>query len=107
MIEGREAEICSGMRVECFPGHTRQLMAVHIESEGEHACFISDLIPTTAHLDLTWGMGFDLNPMRVIAERKRFYARAIPEHWTVLFPHDHTVPMAKIVQDERGRYVVA
>ena len=107
LIEGREAEVCAGVFVECYPGHTRNMMAVHIESEGEHACFISDLIPTTAHLDLTWGMGFDLNPMRVIAERKRFYARAIPEHWTVLFPHDHTVPMAKIVQDERGRYVVA
>ena len=106
-IEGDEAEICSGVRVECFPGHTRQLMAVHIESKGEHACFISDLIPATSHLDVGWAMGFDLDPLRTIEERKRFYARAIPEQWLVLFPHDHRIPMAYLNQDERGRIALA
>ena len=103
LIEGNEAEVCPGVSVECFPGHTRNLMAVHIESEGEHACFISDLIPTTAHLDVTWAMGFDLDPLRTIEERKRFYARAVEENWLVLFPHDHRVPMAYLQRDERGR----
>jgi glyoxylase-like metal-dependent hydrolase (beta-lactamase superfamily II) len=103
LIEGTEADICPGVRVECFPGHTAQLMAVHIESGGEHACFISDLLPTTAHLDIGWAMGFDLDPLRTIEERKRFYARAIPEQWIVLFPHDHRVPISTISNDERGR----
>ena len=64
-------EIVPGISVELFPGHTRQLMAVHIESGGEHACYISDLIPTSAHLDPTWVMGYDLDPMESIAQRKR------------------------------------
>ncbi len=103
LIEGNQAEVCPGVSVECFPGHTRNLTAVHIESEGEHACFISDLIPTTAHLDVTWAMGFDLDPLRTIEERKRFYARAVEENWLVLFPHDHRMPMAYLQRDERGR----
>lgn len=103
LIDGDEAEICTGIRVECFPGHTAHLMAVHLESEGEHACFISDLIPTTAHLDIGWAMGFDLDPLRTIEERKRFYARALPEDWLVLFPHDHRTPMACLQRDDRGR----
>ncbi len=103
LIEGTEAVICRGIRVECFPGHTRQLMAVHIESGGEHACFVSDLIPTAAHLDPGWAMGFDLDPLRTVEERKRFYARAIPEQWLVLFPHDHRVPITRLDADERGR----
>ncbi|MGI4755324.1 MAG: MBL fold metallo-hydrolase [Janthinobacterium lividum] len=103
LIESTEADICPGVRVECFPGHTEQLMAVHIEDGGEHACFISDLIPTTAHLDLGWVMGFDLDPMRTIEERKRFYARAVPEGWLVLFPHDHRVPVTKLEWDKGGR----
>jgi glyoxylase-like metal-dependent hydrolase (beta-lactamase superfamily II) len=107
LIEGTEADICPGVRVECFPGHTAQLMAVHIESGGEHACFISDLLPTTAHLDIGWAMGFDLDPLRTIEERKRFYARAIPEQWVVLFPHDHRVPISTISNDERGRIHLA
>lgn len=100
-------EICSGISVELFPGHTAQLMAVHIESGGEHACYVSDLIPTSAHLDPTWVMGYDLDPVRSIAERKRFYERAIPEEWLVLFTHDHRTPMARIELNEKGRPVVA
>ncbi len=98
-----DPKICHGISVELFPGHTDHLMAVHIESEAQHACYISDLIPTSAHLDPTWVMGYDLNPLECIAQRKRFYARAIPEEWLVLFTHDHHTPMARIVLDERGK----
>jgi len=102
-----DPEIVPGISVECFPGHTAQLMAIHIESAGQHACYISDLIPTAHHLDTTWCMGYDLDPMRVIAERKRFYKRAIPEDWLVLFTHDHHTPMARIALNEKGKPVVA
>jgi glyoxylase-like metal-dependent hydrolase (beta-lactamase superfamily II) len=107
LIQGNEAEICSGVRIECFPGHTQHLMAVHIESEGEHACFISDLIPTTAHLDIGWTMGFDLDPLQTIEERKRFYSKAIPEQWLVLFPHDHRLPMSYLQAGGNGRILLA
>jgi glyoxylase-like metal-dependent hydrolase (beta-lactamase superfamily II) len=103
--------ICPGISVELFPGHTAQLMAVHIESKSaggavQHACYISDLIPTSAHLDPTWVMGYDLDPVECIAQRKRFYRRAIPENWLVLFTHDHEQPMARIGLNEKGRPVV-
>jgi glyoxylase-like metal-dependent hydrolase (beta-lactamase superfamily II) len=104
-------EICSGISVELFPGHTAQLMAVHVESKAlggavQHACYISDLIPTSAHLDPTWVMGYDLDPVETIAQRKRFYQRAIPENWLVLFTHDHFTPMANIGLNEKGRPVI-
>ncbi|MBS1821386.1 MAG: MBL fold metallo-hydrolase [Acidobacteria bacterium] len=108
----KNPEIVPGVSVELFPGHTHQLMGVHIESKShagatEHACYISDLIPTSAHLDPTWVMGYDLDPMTCIAERKRFYQRAIPEKWLVLFTHDHHTPMAKIEINEKGKPVAA
>ena len=92
--EGEERAIAPGIAVELFPGHTRQLMAVHIEdgASGERACYISDLVPTTNHLPLAWGMGFDLDPLRVVEEKKRFYARAIREEWLVLFTHEAAEP---------------
>jgi glyoxylase-like metal-dependent hydrolase (beta-lactamase superfamily II) len=99
-------EIAKGISVDQYPGHTAQLMAIHIESCGEHACYISDLIPTSAHLDLTWVMGYDLDPLRVIEERKRFYARAIPEKWLVLFTHDHDRPLGYVELNERGKPVL-
>jgi glyoxylase-like metal-dependent hydrolase (beta-lactamase superfamily II) len=105
------AEIVPGVSVEMFPGHTAQLMAVHLESKApggsvQHACYISDLIPTSSHLDPTWVMGYDLDPVTCIAERKRFYERAIPEQWLVLFTHDHFTPAAYLGVDEKGKPVV-
>jgi glyoxylase-like metal-dependent hydrolase (beta-lactamase superfamily II) len=103
---GETTRICPGVTVECFPGHTAQLLAVHIESAGQHACYVSDLIPTSAHLDITWVMGYDLDPVRCIAERKRFYERAIPEDWLILFTHDHHTPFAHLRLNEKGKPVV-
>jgi glyoxylase-like metal-dependent hydrolase (beta-lactamase superfamily II) len=104
-------EIVPGVSVELFPGHTAQLMAVHLESRShggsvQHACYISDLIPTSSHLDPTWVMGYDLDPVTCISERKRFYERAIPEQWLVLFTHDHFTPAAYLGVDAKGKPVV-
>ena len=101
-------EIVPGISVELFPGHTAQLMGIHVESKShagatEHACYISDLIPTASHLDPTWVMGYDLDPLTCIEQRKRFYQRAIPENWLVLFTHDHHTPAAYLTLNEKGK----
>jgi glyoxylase-like metal-dependent hydrolase (beta-lactamase superfamily II) len=106
LIDGDTAEIVPGISVETFPGHTAQTLAIMIDSHGKRACYISDLIPTSAHLDPTWVMGYDLDPVRCIAERKRFYQRAIPEEWLVLFTHDHATPMGYVTVGEKGRPVL-
>ncbi len=105
LLDGPQ-EILPGISVDLYPGHTAQMMAVNLTSGGQTACYISDLIPTSAHVDLTWGMGYDLDPLRVIEERKRFYARAIPERWLVLFTHDHRTPFGTMELNERGKPVL-
>jgi glyoxylase-like metal-dependent hydrolase (beta-lactamase superfamily II) len=103
LLSGSENQIVPGIRVEMFPGHTASMLAVHIHSAGRHACYIGDLFPTTHHLDPTWVMGYDLDPLRCIEERKRFLAQAIPEQWLVLFTHDHHIPAATLALNEKGR----
>jgi glyoxylase-like metal-dependent hydrolase (beta-lactamase superfamily II) len=98
-------EIVPGVSVQVFPGHTRHMQAVIISSGGRTACYISDLIPTTAHLDLNWVMAFDLFPLETIESRKQYYSRAIPEKWLTMFTHDPSVPWAYVEKDERGRMV--
>jgi glyoxylase-like metal-dependent hydrolase (beta-lactamase superfamily II) len=98
-----DREIVPGISVKVFPGHTQHMQAVIIESDGRTACYISDLIPTSAHLDLTWVMSFDLFPLQTIDSRKEYYARAIPEKWLTMFTHDPAMPWAYVEKDERGR----
>jgi glyoxylase-like metal-dependent hydrolase (beta-lactamase superfamily II) len=69
------------------------------------ACYISDLIPTTAHIDLAWGMAFDLYPLQTIESKKEYYARSIPEKWLTVFTHDPKTPWAYVEKDETGKMV--
>ena len=98
-----DQEIVPGISVQVFPGHTENMQAVTIKSGGQTACYISDLIPTTAHIDLTWVMAFDLFPLQTIESRKRYYAQAMPEKWLTIFTHDPNIPWAYVEQADLGR----
>ncbi|PYP87049.1 MAG: MBL fold metallo-hydrolase [Candidatus Angelobacter sp. Gp1-AA117] len=86
------ADIAPGISVAVYPGHTRNLQAVFIRSGGKTACYISDLIPTTWHLDITWVMAYDLFPLETIENRKKYYEQAISQNWLTIFTHDPDVP---------------
>lgn len=96
-------EIVPGVSVKVFPGHTFNMQAVLITSGGRTACYISDLIPTVAHIDPTWVMAFDLSPIDTINSRQRYYAQALPEKWLTVFTHGTNVPWAYIEKDAMGR----
>jgi glyoxylase-like metal-dependent hydrolase (beta-lactamase superfamily II) len=100
-----DQEIVPGVSVQVFPGHTDNMQAVMIKSGGKTACYISDLIPTTAHIDLTWVMAFDLCPLQTIDSRKRYYAQAMPEKWLTIFTHDPKIPWAYVEKADMGRLV--
>jgi glyoxylase-like metal-dependent hydrolase (beta-lactamase superfamily II) len=127
LLKGGE-EIVPGISVKTFPGHTAHMQAVIVDgrpgferarlqaapSESEKgtgalapavACYISDLIPTTAHIDITWGMAFDLCPLQTIESKKQYYAKAIPEKWLTVFTHDAKTPWAFVEKDETGKMV--
>lgn len=104
LLKGGE-EIVPGISVRTFPGHTAHMQAVIVRSQGKTACYISDLMPTTAHIDLTWGMGFDLYPLQTIESKKQYYAQAIPEKWLTVFTHEPKVPWAYVEKDELGKMV--
>jgi glyoxylase-like metal-dependent hydrolase (beta-lactamase superfamily II) len=100
-----EQQIAPGVSVKVFPGHTRNMQAVILRSGGKTACYISDLIPTTAHLDPTWVMAFDLFPLESIESRKRYYSQAIPERWLTVFTHDPKTPWAHVEKDGAGNLI--
>ena len=119
LLKGGE-EIAPGISVRTFSGHTAHMQAIVIQSprpsphisqktravgHPKIACYISDLIPTTSHIDITWGMAFDLYPLQTIESRKQYYAQALPEKWLTVFTHDAKTPWAYVEKDEMGKMV--
>jgi len=102
LLRGGE-EIVPGISVKTYPGHTAHMQVIIVRSSGKTACYISDLIPTSAHLDITWGMAFDLYPLRTIESRKQYYAEAIPQTWLTVFTHDPATPWGYVEAGEKGK----
>jgi hypothetical protein len=75
------------------------MWAVFLRSAGKTACYTSDLIPTSWHLEPTWVMAYDLFPLETIENRKEYYAQAVPGEWLTMFTHDPNVPWAYIQRD--------
>jgi len=93
-----DAEIASGIRLEVVPGHTRNLQCVRIESGSECAYFISDTVPTAAHLAYPWIMSFDLYPLETLASKKRLLPELAGKKAIVIFPHDPNVPWVRLME---------
>jgi glyoxylase-like metal-dependent hydrolase (beta-lactamase superfamily II) len=100
-VEG-EREIIPGIRAIPTPGHTPHHHGLLIESQGERAFYIADLVPTTAHLPLPWIMGYDVEPLVTLETKRQILKRAVDEDWLVVFEHDAATAWSKIQHDGKS-----
>jgi len=107
VVRFREAdgEILPGISAWRTGGHTMHHEIIRIESGGRVAIFAADLMPTTAHVDEPWIMGYDLYPMDTLMYKKRFLREAIEREYVIFFEHDPTVT-AGIIRERGGRKTV-
>ncbi|HSG47545.1 MAG TPA: MBL fold metallo-hydrolase [Longimicrobiales bacterium] len=91
-----EAEVTRGVRVLPTPGHTPHHQSVLIRGEGDTACFLADVCPTTAHLPLPWIMGYDLEPLLTLESKRGLWTRALEERWLLVFEHDPATPWGRL-----------
>jgi len=97
-----DGEIIPGVRTVRTGGHTMHHQIVFIESQGRTAVFTADLIPTAAHIDDAWIMGYDLYPMDTLAFKQRFVREAIDREYLIFFEHDPAVA-AGYIRERNGR----
>lgn len=92
LLDG-DAEILPGISVMRTPGHTAHHQAIFIESEGQKAIFLGDLIPTVTHIPLPYIMGYDLFPLTTLETKRALLEQAYEEHWLLIFQHDPNIRM--------------
>lgn len=87
LVEG-EATVTSGVDVFLAPGHTGHHQCVRARSGGMTLAYLGDLVPTSAHIGLAYGMSYDLQPLENLETKRNLYERAIEEDWILAFVHD-------------------
>jgi glyoxylase-like metal-dependent hydrolase (beta-lactamase superfamily II) len=101
LVDG-DAGIMPGVRVVRTGGHTMHHQIVFIESAGRTAVFTADLVPTAAHVDEPWIMGYDLYPMDTLAFKRTFIRDAIDREYLIFFEHDPDIS-AGYIRETNGR----
>ena len=100
-------EPAPGVQMHFAPGHTRHTMVVTAESKGQTFCFLTDLVPSSAHLQPTWVMAFDLYPLDTIDSRTHWLTRAVRGNWLCGFGHDPEIAFARILADPKAKFILA
>jgi len=62
-------------------------------------------MPTTAHVDLPWIMGYDLYPVETLEFKRAFLREAIEREYIVFFEHDPTIAAGFIRKDGKRLFV--
>jgi glyoxylase-like metal-dependent hydrolase (beta-lactamase superfamily II) len=101
LVEG-EVELVPGVRLIPTPGHVPYHQSVLITQGAQTACFLGDLVPTSAHVPLPWIMGYDVEPLVTLESKRALLARAEAEEWTVIFEHDPEVALGRVVRDRKS-----
>jgi len=100
-----DGAVMDGVRIVRTGGHTMHHQIAYIESCGRTAVFAADLIPTTAHIDDPWIMGYDLYPMDTLAFKRTFVREAIEREYLIFFEHDLAVTAGFIRERDGRRFV--
>jgi glyoxylase-like metal-dependent hydrolase (beta-lactamase superfamily II) len=87
LVEG-DSPVTDGVEVMLAPGHTEHHQCVKVQSGGKTLVYLGDLVPTSAHIALAYGMSYDLNPLENLERKRQLYERAIAEDWILSFVHD-------------------
>lgn len=86
-------------------GHTLGHCAVRIESGGQRALFISEMMPTTSHRNLPWIMAYDSYPLDTLEQKRALIKECVADHTLVLMNHDATARAVRLTSPDGNKVV--
>lgn len=83
-------------------GHTFGQQMVKIYDSSNTLLFCSDLMPFASHIPLPYIMGYDLQPIVTLEEKKKYLMTAVDENWKLFFGHDPEFAFATVKKHGEG-----
>ncbi|MFZ1288569.1 MAG: MBL fold metallo-hydrolase [Melioribacteraceae bacterium] len=83
-------------------GHTIAQQMLKIFDSSNTFLFCGDLIPTMYHIPIPYVMGYDIQPLETVKEKKKILQTAVEENWKLIFEHDHQNVCATVHKTEKG-----
>lgn len=83
-------------------GHTFYQQLIKISDGDSTFLFVCDLLPFASHIPLPYIMGYDLQPLVTLNEKKIILKQAVDENWKLFFYHDPEIAYATLMQTDKG-----
>lgn len=101
LIDGA-GEFLPGMELLTFNGHTPMMQAPKISDGTKTVFYTADIFPHSSHLPLPYIMGYDIEPLKTLAEKKKLLPKIVDEEWLLIFEHDPYNVAGKAERTEKG-----
>ena len=78
------------------------MMLPMIHYKGKTIVFMADLLPSVAHIPLSYIMAYDMFPLITLEEKEIFFKEALLNNYILFFEHDPHIECCTLQQTEKG-----
>ena len=96
--------IADCIEIKVFNGHTFGMIAPIIHWGATKLMYMADLIPAAAHIPVNYVMGYDIQPLITMEEKKSLLPWLESEQVWLIFEHDASYCRAQVQQNDRGQF---
>jgi glyoxylase-like metal-dependent hydrolase (beta-lactamase superfamily II) len=96
--------IADCIEIKVFNGHTFGMIAPIIHWGSIKLMYMADLIPAVAHIPVNYVMGYDIQPLITMEEKKSLLPWLESEQIWLVFEHDASFCRAQVQQNDRGQF---
>ncbi|MEO8232160.1 MAG: MBL fold metallo-hydrolase [Ignavibacteriota bacterium] len=101
LIDG-EIDYDENISFKIINGHTFSQQMIKISDSSNTVLYCADLIPFVSQIRIPYVMGYDLQPMVTVQEKKKYLQLAADENWHFYFGHDPQFAAATVKHSEKG-----
>jgi len=73
-----------------------------IKYKGKTVVYVADLMPSTAHIPISWILAYDMHPLVTLAEKEAFLNEAVENDYILFFEHDLFKECCNLQMTEKG-----
>jgi glyoxylase-like metal-dependent hydrolase (beta-lactamase superfamily II) len=83
-------------------GHTFGQQMIKITDSSTTLLYCCDLMPFVSHIRIPYIMGYDLQPLVTLEEKKKYLKLTADENWFLFFGHDPEIALATVKRSDKG-----
>lgn len=101
LVDG-EIDFDENISFRIINGHTFGQQMIKISDSANTLLYVADLLPFVSQIKIPYIMGYDLQPLVTVEEKKKYLKLAADENWKLYFGHDPNFAIATVKYSDKG-----